>query len=105
MNLDWTSSRALCTHHDTSFVVFQTPAEASYISKLSQNVWVGISDIATEGTFTKYDGWETPVSTLLKWIAGEPNNLNSNEDCVQLAGNGYNDKLCTTAVKSGCMSK
>ena len=103
MNFDWTSSRALCTHHDTAFVVFQTPAEAAYLSNLDQTVWVGINDIANEGIFVRYSNVDDIVGSFLNWIAGEPNNQNSNEDCVQLAGKGYNDKLCTTAVKSGCM--
>ena len=105
MNLDWSSSRTLCTHHDTSFVTFQTPNEAAYISTLNQVVWVGISDIAVEGTYTRYFDLDNPVGYFLNWLAGEPNNQNSNEDCVQIAGNGYTDKLCTTTVKSGCMSE
>lgn len=105
MNLDWTSSRALCTQHDTSFVNFQTSAEAAYISKLNQIVWVGISDSYVEGTFINYDSWTYPVGQFLNWIAGEPNDQFSNEDCVISNGNGYNDRLCTTPMKSGCMSE
>ncbi|KAJ7324379.1 hypothetical protein JRQ81_017399 [Phrynocephalus forsythii] len=55
-------------------------------------VFLGITDIQTEGKF-KYLNGDTIVYS--NWHPGEPNNDKGTEDCVELYGNGkWNDKSC-----------
>lgn len=65
------------------------------------NVWMGGSDIATEGVWAWEDG--KPWGVYTAWKSGEPNNANSNEDCLQMYGDGlWNDLDCTSALPSIC---
>ena len=57
----------------------------------SSNFWVGGSDFATEGTFVWSDG--TPFS-YTNWLAGEPNNNNGGEHCLEYSGYVWNDFEC-----------
>ena len=60
--------------------------------------WVGVSDTASEGSWTTIDGQALPYS---KWCPNQPDN-GANEDCVHLrSGYGssdgpcYNDNVCS----------
>ena len=90
-----------------NFATFASNPEAVYYaSKIVGVVYVGISDQLLEWTFQKYDGKMDTVSSLLNWNAFEPNNGGgSNEDCVQVTANRYNDVSCGTFLRAGCMSK
>lgn len=64
--------------------------------------WIGLSDQATEGTFTWEDG--TPL-VYQNWAGGEPNDANQAEDCAHLAdwaGGQWNDIGCETASNYVC---
>ncbi|XP_042315904.1 pulmonary surfactant-associated protein D-like [Sceloporus undulatus] len=57
-----------------------------------KSVFLGITDIQTEGRF-KYLNGEAIVYS--NWQAGEPNNDKRQENCVELYSNGkWNDKSC-----------
>ncbi len=53
----------------------------SFLSR-SQNHWIGLSDAAVENKFV----WQNNYTELgySLWNPGEPNNSNSDEDCVML---------------------
>ena len=104
---DWTAGRELCGQYDMNYVTFASNAEAVYYSsKIVGFVYVGISDQVLEGTFKEYDGKMDSVGTLLNWNNNEPNNGGgSNEDCVQVTANRYNDYPCNLLLKAGCMSE
>ena len=53
----------------------------------------GLSDLATEGTFVWTDG---SAPTVTPWNAGEPNDANAVEDCVEMTAGatGWNDIDC-----------
>ena len=68
-----------------------------------QTLWLGATDLATEGTFVWEDG--APVTTT-RWNANQPDNY-GNEDCLQLL-NGvvrglWNDAPCTSKLRFVCM--
>jgi hypothetical protein len=70
-------------------------------------MWIGGNDMATEGTFLWEDGTvfaDTPGAT--KWAPGEPNDVNSQEDCVQLYNEDgewyWNDDWCVFKFSSVC---
>ena len=92
------------------FVTFQTAGEAFYFSKNipAFTTWVGITDQLVEGKYTNYYDTSRDVSSLLNWVAGEPNNGGgSDEDClwVNTVVGAYNDAPCSSIIKAGCMSK
>ena len=54
-----------------------------------------------EGTFT----WTSDNSTLgfVKWYPGEPNDLNSNQDCVSICRDEHwADRFCTSVFSYIC---
>lgn len=62
------------------------------LNSVSDVIWIGHNDEATEGTFVWYD--QSPV-TYTNWAVAEPNNTNGNEDCVQIYPDGFwNDLPC-----------
>jgi hypothetical protein len=64
------------------------------------NTWVGIDDIAVEGSYMTVLGG---AATFLPWAAGQPDNSGpgTGSDCIEaLVGGTYDDKRCsaTTAI-------
>jgi hypothetical protein len=56
------------------------------------DVWIGLSDLATEGTFVWVDG--RPL-VYRNWMPNEPNDALGQEDCVYArSGQGWNDADC-----------
>lgn len=61
----------------------------------STRVWIGLSDIHAENSFTWSDGSKF-FSSEGNWYYGEPNNNGNNEDCVERLSDGrWNDLPCT----------
>ena len=67
----------------------------TYISILAGNyVWIGLNDIAEEGTFVWTDG---SPNTYAKFTDGEPDNYLNSEDCVvisKISSGDYGDGPC-----------
>ncbi|GFN98794.1 pulmonary surfactant-associated protein d [Plakobranchus ocellatus] len=64
------------------------------------NAYTGGNDIRREGTFVYYNS-KKPMPAL-KWRPGNPNNWNSNEDCVQIWWKDLNDITCSRRDKYIC---
>jgi len=67
-----------------------------------KSVWIGGNDIATEGQFVWSDGCSM---SYRKWAANQPDNWNSNEDCLHLVAhqNGkWNDIICSASMRFVC---
>ena len=61
-------------------------------------IWIGYTDVVTEGTFLWLDG--SPFG-YTNWNAGEPNNAGGNENCTQMFPNGkWNDLNCALGASS-----
>lgn len=73
---------------------------AALITRANADVWVGITDTATEGTFQTVRG---QIATFLPWAPGEPDN-NGNQDCVgaQKSSGKLESLACTTAHVAIC---
>ena len=67
----------------------------------SQSVWVGLSDINQEGSWTWVDGI---AGINIYWHQGEPNNHEGrNEDCGEIRENDrMNDESCSTGRYAIC---
>jgi CotH kinase protein/Lectin C-type domain/Putative metal-binding motif len=66
------------------------------------NWWIGLSDVALEGTFVWGDN--TPLD-YTAWAGGEPNNAGGNENCAHLwdaAGGQWNDIPCEITMSYVC---
>ena len=74
-------------------------AEANAIAR--QDYWLGLDDIAAEGTFRWWDG-TAPAYT--RWHGNEPNNAGNNEDCAHIWGGNdtWNDRPCGSSLGVLC---
>ncbi|RUS76015.1 hypothetical protein EGW08_016220 [Elysia chlorotica] len=67
-------------------------------SMAGADVWLGMTDIETEGTWLWEDGDELDYSN---WANGEPNNWGPGEDCAVLKSRGgWNDLPCSGYARS-----
>lgn len=58
-------------------------------------LWVGMSDVADEGTWEWVDGSSVSYTN---WAPGEPNNYGNDEDCLEVgyyASGAWNDNACS----------
>jgi len=58
-------------------------------------MWVGANYEEEEGT------WRTPSGSLYHytaWLGGQPDNAHSNEHCIEVRVNGWNDYPCTSPL-------
>ncbi|XP_043210757.1 C-type lectin domain family 4 member M-like [Amphibalanus amphitrite] len=61
---------------------------------LGTNLWLGITDVVTEGQFVGADGCGTVSSSSPYWANGQPNNLNDQDYgllAVEWPANGWHD--------------
>ena len=82
----WTNQRAICGGEPAN-AYLAIPDDAAELQALvslaAADLWVGISDAATEGMYVTVQ--DTPAP-FLPWSVGEPDN-NGNQDCIRaLAG-------------------
>jgi Lectin C-type domain len=89
-----------CTDRNLTVVTFESRKAAEYFSKTAGNeIWVGVNDIQTEGTFVQVD---RPMISDFPWNGGEPNDAGGDEDCVQTYNGGYQDNGCNKLFRFGC---
>jgi hypothetical protein len=88
----WLDAEKDCEHDGLAHLaVLDNDGERDAVrGMISGDTWLGVSDLVSEGTFFKVT---TGVAGYLPWNGGEPNNQ-FNEDCVELAGGGFNDEGC-----------
>ena len=75
--------------------------KACMFSGYKYGVWLGFSDIQSEGQLVSL----TDARSVLyaRWIGGEPNNLNGREHCAMYwASNWWNDFPCSKKINYAC---
>lgn len=105
----WADAKQRCHRESASLFFPDTQAEAQYATELISSkvnnfnyVWIGISDIISEGDFETITGKQIE-ETYADWENGEPNNVNDNEDCVIFTKAGkMNDKDCKEKIPFIC---
>ncbi len=101
----WDAQRAACTATSASayLAIPDDLAELQAMITLSPttNVWIGISDTVTEGTFVTVRG---AVPPFLPWITGAPDDGPPSEDCVDVVSTltQINDERCNTSLRAIC---
>lgn len=105
-SLDWPAARLACQAYGAGadLVVLHSQAEqdllvtqiSSVPSEAAGEWWIGLSDLAVEGTFAWVDA--TPLD-FAAWLPGEPNQfMGLEEDCAQFSVGMpglWNDLVCT----------
>jgi hypothetical protein len=87
--IPWLSAEDACVLDGTNthLIVLDDDAERTTVQMvIDKNVWIGLSDRVTEGTFVPVTDQQTnyPPELGPPWAAGQPDNAGPNENCVQL---------------------
>ncbi|XP_049983410.1 CD209 antigen-like protein B isoform X2 [Alexandromys fortis] len=93
---NWSRAVKACQEVEAQLVIIQSDEEQSFLqqtSKAKGATWMGLSDLKKEGSWLWVD--DSPLSSRFQkyWNRGEPNNIGE-EDCVEFAGDGWNDSKC-----------
>ncbi|XP_076027212.1 C-type lectin domain family 4 member K-like isoform X2 [Genypterus blacodes] len=93
---NWQDSRDDCLQRGADLMIINSKEEQDFAKRFKKQLWIGLNDIETEGTWKWLDG--TPLNSSY-WGNGEPNHYNSrNEDCGEIKyydlENSLNDLPC-----------
>ncbi|KAH8377388.1 hypothetical protein KR093_005199, partial [Drosophila rubida] len=97
--LNWFGAVNKCLQMNGHLVTIESLDEFNAIKKnlqAARDYWIDINDLARESEFTSIVTGRR--ATYLNWGAGEPSNLNNNEQCGELYGainHLMNDDTCT----------
>ncbi|MBK8976579.1 MAG: hypothetical protein IPM29_11735 [Planctomycetes bacterium] len=94
---DWASAQAEAVRDGANLATIRSQPQLDWVLRQFglRNLWIGLNDEAVEGTFVWVSG--EPV-LYTHWCPGEPNNLYSGEDYVQITQwcidrvGGWNDQ-------------
>merc|ERR1719424_1460627 len=103
--LSWGEADAACLAAGLQLATVQSAAQnAALVTAAAGNqVWIGGTDAASEGAWV-WSPSNTPLS-YTNWYAGEPNNANGGEDCLEFnygTPGEWNDWGCTGKRKYVC---
>ncbi|XP_073320614.1 hepatic lectin-like [Pagrus major] len=80
----WQESRDDCLQRGADLMIINSKEEQSFTRQLKDDLWIGLTDTETEGTWKWVDG--TPLKTSY-WLDGEPNSFEqAEEDCGESLG-------------------
>jgi hypothetical protein len=99
----WAQARDACVADEARLVVIEDLTESTYVHSLLDNleIWIGLSDLVTEGTFVWVDG--SPL-TFENWRPDGNPNGGTNQNCVEIDESGptWNDEVCEQAHAYVC---
>ncbi|XP_070548554.1 uncharacterized protein [Ptychodera flava] len=99
----WQEAYDICYDMDGRLVIIQDRQLDDFLRTLRHgNLWIGLSDIRSEGHWEWIDG--TPLN-YSNWYQNEPNNLQGGEDCGQMRkrmDGQWNDGPCATTCGFIC---
>ncbi|XP_045890990.1 CD209 antigen-like protein C [Micropterus dolomieu] len=101
----WQESRNDCLQKGADLMIINNIEEQTFIRQFKKDMWIGLTDSETEGTWKWVDG--TPMTTRY-WGSGEPNG-GSGENCVEIKyydkENSWNDGPCSISHFWVCEKK
>ncbi|XP_049900120.1 CD209 antigen-like [Epinephelus moara] len=100
----WQESRRDCQQKDADLVIINSKEEQDFTRQFQKYMWIGLTDLQTEGTWKWVDG--TPV-TKSYWGPKEPNG-GSGENCGEMkfdSENSWNDGSCSLSHFWMCEKK
>ncbi|XP_028282534.1 CD209 antigen-like protein 2 [Parambassis ranga] len=101
----WQASRDDCRQRGADLIIINSEEEQSFANQFKKYMWIGLTDLQTEGTWRWVDG--TPLNTSY-WGTKEPNG-DSEENCGDIksfnAKNSWNDEKCATSLNWICEKK
>ena len=114
----YATAKAQCESDGAFLAIPRSEAENDFIAGLipNEDIWIGINDIANEGSFVAVDGHQV---SWTKWDSGEPNNqgyyfyyYSEDEDAVEIRQGSvhqtipksWNDSLGSLSRKFVCIS-
>ncbi|XP_067371567.1 CD209 antigen-like protein C [Channa argus] len=103
----WTKAREDCQNKGADLVIVTSAEEQEFLSGFTnQTAWIGLTDIAEEGTWKWVDG---SLQTFRYWDVKQPDNLlkysTDGEDCAEIkvqTGHKWNDVPCGHSLKWIC---
>ena len=105
------AAKAQCESDAAFLAIPRSEAQNDFIAGLIPNddIWIGINDIASEGSFVAVDG---RAISWTKWDTGEPNANDGSEDAVEIRQNNpfmkipksWNDANVDESKKFVCIS-
>ncbi|KAL7855915.1 hypothetical protein AOLI_G00195190 [Acnodon oligacanthus] len=99
----WGESRKDCRDRGADLVIINSQEEQEFINKTvgSSEAWIGLTDTESEGVWKWVDN--TTLATGF-WWKGEPNDYNSNEDCVLTGFRGAGSERVSNWADDPCSS-
>ncbi|KAL2099694.1 hypothetical protein ACEWY4_004088 [Coilia grayii] len=81
---NWNDAEDYCKGQGGHLASFHGPEDVGFISAhMLTSSWVGLNDIANEGTYVWSDGSNV---NYLDWETNQPDNWQGNEDCIHIRG-------------------
>ncbi|KAF7657860.1 hypothetical protein LDENG_00021020 [Lucifuga dentata] len=85
-NRNWILARQWCRQHFTDMVAIQNQKEINFLNQLlpfnPTYYWIGLRKVAGVWTWVGTNNNLTPEAE--NWAAGEPNNMQDQQDCVEI---------------------
>ncbi|MED6259464.1 hypothetical protein ATANTOWER_023388, partial [Ataeniobius toweri] len=98
----WQESRTFCQSKGADLMIINSKEEQDFANKLQKYMWIGLTDLETEGTWKWVDG--SPLATSY-WSDGEPNGKTT-ENCGNIKtftqARSWNDELCSHSLNWIC---
>ncbi len=95
----WPTAQQTCVNNGGHLAVINSEGENNFLANIIPlaSAWIGCSDIGSEGNFSWVNG--DPL-TYTNWYAGQPNNYNGAQHCVELLNDGaWNDQYSSIALE------
>ncbi|XP_062457453.1 uncharacterized protein LOC134154819 [Rhea pennata] len=94
----WAQAQSTCRESGAALATIGDSQEQAFVTSLGprQDVWIGLHDRSTEGTFEWADG--SPLN-YQNWAWGQPDEAGAGEDCVAMGPHGsWADRACASAL-------
>uniref|UniRef100_H3BYZ6 C-type lectin domain-containing protein n=1 Tax=Tetraodon nigroviridis TaxID=99883 RepID=H3BYZ6_TETNG len=97
----WGESRRDCQQKGADLLIINSREEQVFANQFKKYMWIGLTDVATDGVWKWVDGTKVSTSFPSYWSSGEPNGKKS-ENCADIKNHGtelsWNDESCSISL-------